>query len=83
MLRDSTLSLLLTLGRPLSPAYSTLMKARAWAYRNGYLSTRRLSCPVISIGNLSLGGTGKTPHVLAIDIRLKRPRIRSPLVNRL
>ena len=82
MLRDSTLSLLLTLGRPLSPAYSTLMKARAWAYRNGYLSTRRLSCPVISIGNLSLGGTGKTPHVLAIANWLKSRGIRPAVVSR-
>jgi tetraacyldisaccharide 4'-kinase len=81
-LKDSTLSLLLALGRPLSPAYSTLMKVRAWAYRNGYLATRRLSCPVISIGNLSLGGTGKTPHVLAIANWLKSRGIRPAVVSR-
>lgn len=82
MLNDRTLSLLLALGRPLSPAYSTLMKVRAWAYMNGYLATRRLSCPVISIGNLSLGGTGKTPHVLAIANWLKNRKIRPAVVSR-
>jgi tetraacyldisaccharide 4'-kinase len=81
-LKDSTLSLLLALGRPLSPAYSNLMKVRAWAYRNGYLATRRLSCPVISIGNLSLGGTGKTPHVLATANWLKSRGIRPAVVSR-
>jgi tetraacyldisaccharide 4'-kinase len=81
-LKDSTLSLLLALGRPLSPAYSTLMKIRAWAYRNGYIATKRLSCPVISIGNLSLGGTGKTTHVLAIANWLKSQGIRPAVVSR-
>ncbi len=82
MLKNRTLSLLLALGRPLSPAYSALMKARAWAYRRGYLATRRLSCPVISIGNLSLGGTGKTPHVLAVANWLKSRGISPAVVSR-
>ncbi|RKX60296.1 MAG: tetraacyldisaccharide 4'-kinase, partial [Thermodesulfobacteriota bacterium] len=81
-MKDSTLSLLLALGRPLSPAYSALMKVRAWAYRRGYLATRRLSCPVISIGNLSLGGTGKTPHVLAVANWLKSRGISPAVVSR-
>ncbi|MEA1868406.1 MAG: tetraacyldisaccharide 4'-kinase [Thermodesulfobacteriota bacterium] len=82
MLNDKTLSLLLALSRPLSPAYSALMKARAWAYKKGYLTTRRLPCSVISIGNLSLGGTGKTPHVLAIANWLKSRGISPAVVSR-
>jgi tetraacyldisaccharide 4'-kinase len=82
MLNDKILSLLLALGRPLSPVYSSLMKVRAWAYRRGYLTTRRLPCFVISIGNLSLGGTGKTPHVLAIANWLKSRGISPAVVSR-
>src|SRR5258708_3572811 len=36
---------------------------RIAAYRRGWLATRRLNRPVISVGNLSVGGTGKTPFV--------------------
>jgi tetraacyldisaccharide 4'-kinase len=34
------------------------------AYRRGWLKTRRLNRPVVSVGNLSVGGTGKTPLVI-------------------
>lgn len=59
-------SLLFALGRPFGPLYGRFMEIRSWAYRRGYLSVRRLPCKVVSVGNLSLGGTGKTPHVLAL-----------------
>jgi tetraacyldisaccharide 4'-kinase len=36
------------------------------AYRLGWLKTRRLRRPVISVGNLSVGGTGKTPMVISM-----------------
>ncbi len=74
--------MLLMLGRPLSPAYGTLMKIRAWAYRNRYLSTKRLPCPVISVGNLCLGGTGKSPHVITIGKWLKDQGVRPAVVSR-
>lgn len=40
--------------------------SRMAAYRVGWLKTRRLPCWVISVGNLTAGGTGKTPVVLAL-----------------
>jgi len=62
----SLLSLLFAMGRPLSPIYTAAMTAREALYRRGLLPVRRLPCPVVSVGNLSLGGTGKTPLVIAL-----------------
>lgn len=51
------------LGRPLAPLYSLAMVVRAQGYQRGYFATHTLPVPVISVGNLLMGGTGKTPLV--------------------
>ena len=48
---------------PLSLVYGAVMRARLAAYKIGLLKTKRLNAPVISVGNLTTGGTGKTPLV--------------------
>ena len=48
---------------PLSILYGALARARAGLYRSGFLKTERVGAPVISVGNLTAGGTGKTPLV--------------------
>lgn len=48
---------------PLSAIYSAVTRTRLTAYRRGWLSVSRLAAPVISVGNLTAGGTGKTPLV--------------------
>jgi tetraacyldisaccharide 4'-kinase len=47
----------------LSQIYRGLVKLRLWLYRNRILRERNLGCLVVSIGNLTVGGTGKTPVV--------------------
>ncbi|HKP38641.1 MAG TPA: tetraacyldisaccharide 4'-kinase [Pyrinomonadaceae bacterium] len=48
---------------PLGLLYGTAMRARAALYRRGVLRTHQIDAPVISVGNLTTGGTGKTPLV--------------------
>lgn len=48
---------------PLSTIYSAVTRARLTAYRREWFSTAKLPVPVISVGNLTTGGTGKTPLV--------------------
>ena len=48
---------------PLSLLYGAAVRARLALYHRGALLTRRISAPVISIGNITAGGTGKTPMV--------------------
>jgi tetraacyldisaccharide 4'-kinase len=48
---------------PLSGLYRAVTRTRLAAYKAGLLKTTRLPVPVISVGNLTTGGTGKTPLV--------------------
>jgi tetraacyldisaccharide 4'-kinase len=49
---------------PLSLAYGEVVRIRVWMYARGILKQKRLGKPVISVGNLTVGGTGKTPMVI-------------------
>jgi tetraacyldisaccharide 4'-kinase len=51
-----------TLGA-VAAAYRGLLETRRWLYRRGVLRARTVSCPVVAIGNLTVGGTAKTPAV--------------------
>ena len=55
---------------PLSLLYSSIARAKAWCYSRGVFKKHKLPGTVISVGNLTVGGTGKTPMVLAIAQRL-------------
>ncbi len=53
-------------GRPLSPAYAAAMRLRALLYARGVFRRHRVDRCTMSIGNITLGGTGKTPLVRAV-----------------
>lgn len=76
--RLSPVSLLTTV----SMIYGAAVKLRAGAYCSGRLTSRKLPCKVISIGNITTGGTGKTPMTLYLAERLCRLGWRTVVVSR-
>jgi tetraacyldisaccharide 4'-kinase len=54
---------------PLSVLYGEVARLRAALYARGILRRKRLNRPVISVGNLTVGGTGKTPMVICLAER--------------
>ena len=48
---------------PFSKIYGFVVKTRIFFYKKGILKSIRLPVPVISVGNITIGGTGKTPVV--------------------
>lgn len=67
---------------PLSLLFGMLAALRRAAYRHGMLSVTRLPVQVIVVGNISVGGTGKTPLTIALAQQLKRRRRRPGIVCR-
>jgi len=59
--------------------YAGVMRLRRWAYRLGLLPSRAAGVPVICVGNLTTGGTGKTPMVAWVVERLEAAG-RSPAI---
>lgn len=47
---------------PVSLIYGSIVSIRNFCYENKILKSKEFDIPIISIGNLSVGGTGKTPH---------------------
>ncbi|BCB26289.1 tetraacyldisaccharide 4'-kinase [Sulfurimicrobium lacus] len=67
---------------PLSVLFWALSALRRMAYRSGWLREQRLPVPVIVVGNISVGGTGKTPLVLWLADWLRRHDFRPGIVSR-
>ena len=60
------LTLLSALLLPLAAVYGSVVTLRRWMYRVGLFRVHRLPVPVVVVGNLTVGGAGKTPTVRAL-----------------
>jgi len=67
---------------PLTGLYGAATNLRNTLFDRGVLSSRRLKQPVVSVGNLSVGGSGKTPFVIALGELLKARGIRFDVLSR-
>ncbi len=67
---------------PLSVLFSCIIRLRKWCYHSGLCKTYRSSVPVIVVGNIALGGTGKSPLVCHLVDALKAQGYRPGIVSR-
>ena len=67
---------------PLSWLYAAITALRRLLYRNGVLRSVRVGVPVIIVGNLSAGGTGKTPITIWLVNQLQERGFRPGVVSR-
>ncbi len=67
---------------PLSGLFGRLVEFRRRAYRDGRLRSRSTRVPVIVVGNITVGGTGKTPVALWLAERLKALGSKPGIVSR-
>ena len=66
----------------LSLFYGSLLKARMILHERGMIRTKKLACAVISVGNITLGGTGKTPMVVYLAKFITRLGFRVAVLSR-
>ncbi|MGE5724526.1 MAG: tetraacyldisaccharide 4'-kinase, partial [Acidobacteriota bacterium] len=67
---------------PLSALFGAGVRARNALYDRGALRARRLRGPTISVGNLSVGGAGKTPFVIMLGQQLQARGIQFDVLSR-
>lgn len=67
---------------PLSTIYGAVVQARNALYDRGHLPSRHLKGPVVSVGNLSAGGSGKTPFVMLLGELLKARGVKFDVLSR-
>jgi len=67
---------------PLSWLFMMIAAVRRSAYRKGLLAQTRLPVPVIIVGNITVGGTGKTPLTAWLVESLKRHGLRPGIISR-
>jgi tetraacyldisaccharide 4'-kinase len=66
----------------LSILYGISVRLRNSCYEARIIKNRRLGCPVVSIGNITVGGTGKTPMVIMLAETLKQGGFRPAVLSR-
>jgi tetraacyldisaccharide 4'-kinase len=68
--------------QPLAWLYGLISGLRRYAYARGWLKTQRVGKPVIVVGNLTVGGTGKTPLVAWLAEQLSASGLKVGIVSR-
>ena len=67
---------------PLSTIYGSVVRARNALYNGGHMPVHRLEGAVVSIGNVSAGGAGKTPFVMLLGDLLKARGVKFDVLSR-
>jgi tetraacyldisaccharide 4'-kinase len=67
---------------PLASVYAAAVAAKNLAYERGWVRAERLGSPVISVGNLSVGGSGKTPLVIRLAELLREREVEVDVLSR-
>ena len=67
---------------PISLAYGAGQNLRAFAYRHRVISSHQLPCKVICVGNIAVGGTGKTPMTMYVAQKVQQLGYRVAIVSR-
>lgn len=67
---------------PFSWIFALIAASRRWAYRTGLFNVAHAAVPVVVVGNISVGGTGKTPVVAWLAARLRDSGYSPAIVSR-
>ena len=67
---------------PLAAVYGMIVTLRNFLYDNGLLKISKVTMPVISVGNITAGGTGKTPMIIHLAEQAKAQGFKPGIVSR-
>ena len=67
---------------PISWLFRLVVTARRWLYRHGWLTVHHFPAPLIVVGNITVGGTGKTPFVIWLVNFLRQNGYKPGVVSR-
>ncbi|MBM4200597.1 MAG: tetraacyldisaccharide 4'-kinase [Gammaproteobacteria bacterium] len=68
--------------RPLGALFAAVVRVRRWTYGVGLRSVKKLPVPVIVVGNLTVGGTGKTPLTIWLVEFLRHAGLNPGVISR-
>ena len=76
------LKYLIVILSPFAVPYSAIMNFRNFLFDRGILSEEKVNAKIISVGNLTVGGSGKTPTVVYVTKLLKRNNVKVGVLSR-